>query len=89
MRFVILRILLPLILFLVLRYILRGIFSRPEEVARTSGREAAAPSAPGGELKKDPVCGTYVASSSGITDRSHGEVLYFCSEECRKKYRAA
>ncbi|MDX2149357.1 MAG: hypothetical protein SFV54_01385 [Bryobacteraceae bacterium] len=41
----------------------------------------------GGELKKDPVCGTYVAASTTFTKKLGGEVFYFCSEECRKTYR--
>lgn len=40
----------------------------------------------GGELRKDPVCGTYVSTATGITAKNRGEVVYFCSEECRKKY---
>ena len=43
----------------------------------------------GGELKKDPVCGTYVSTSLSVTSRVNGEVVHFCSKECRDKYRAA
>jgi YHS domain-containing protein len=53
-------------------------------------RQAAPPPAPtvvaGGELKKDPVCGTYVSTSLGFTRTVKGEVMYFCSKECRDKF---
>jgi YHS domain-containing protein len=42
----------------------------------------------GGELKKDPVCGTYVSAATAITKRVGGEVIYFCSDTCRQKYPA-
>lgn len=40
-----------------------------------------------GELKRDPVCGTYVAESASIKQLVGGEVVHFCSEACRAKYR--
>ena len=43
----------------------------------------------GGELKKDPVCGTYVSTGASITSRVNGELVHFCSTACRDKYRAA
>ncbi len=43
----------------------------------------------GGELKKDPVCGTFVAVSSSIKRNVGGEVIHFCSTACRDKYQAA
>jgi YHS domain-containing protein len=41
----------------------------------------------GGELKKDPVCGTFVAVASSIKRNVDGEVVHFCSTTCRDKYR--
>ena len=41
----------------------------------------------GGELKKDPVCGTFVAVSSSIKTTVKGEVVHFCSTACRDKYQ--
>lgn len=43
----------------------------------------------GGELKRDPVCGTYIAASASVRKIVKGETLYFCSPECRDKYPAA
>jgi YHS domain-containing protein len=39
-----------------------------------------------GELKKDPVCGTFVATSSSVKKTIGGQVLHFCSNTCRDKY---
>ena len=39
-----------------------------------------------GELKKDPVCGTFVAVSASVKQTVRGEVLHFCSTACRDKY---
>jgi YHS domain-containing protein len=41
----------------------------------------------GGELKKDPVCGTFVAAASSIKATVKGETIHFCSTACRGKYR--
>jgi YHS domain-containing protein len=43
----------------------------------------------GGELKKDPVCGTYVSVDASVTKKVNGELVHFCSTNCRDKYRAA
>jgi YHS domain-containing protein len=40
----------------------------------------------GGELKKDPVCGTFISTSTAIQKRLGGEIYYFCSAECRDKF---
>jgi YHS domain-containing protein len=40
----------------------------------------------GGELKKDPVCGTFISTATAIQKRAGGEVYYFCSAECRDKF---
>jgi YHS domain-containing protein len=41
----------------------------------------------GGELKKDPVCGTFISTSTAIQKRVSGETYYFCSEDCRDKFK--
>lgn len=90
MKFLIIRILIPLVVFLVLRSVLRAIFSGSHSSDVAEKRDADInPSSASSVLKKDPVCGTYVAASTGITHQTHGETLYFCSKECRDKYRAA
>ena len=41
-----------------------------------------------GELKKDPVCGTYVLATTAVKKISNGQTIYFCSSECRDKHTA-
>ncbi|MGH7973826.1 MAG: hypothetical protein ACREIC_34345 [Limisphaerales bacterium] len=43
----------------------------------------------GGELKRDPVCGTFIAVQSSVQETIAGETIYFCSGTCRDKYLAA
>jgi YHS domain-containing protein len=83
-------IVLPVLLFYVVRAILRSIMEgfRSTLPPRSAARQPPAmPS--GGELKKDPVCGTYVSTATSITRTVGGEVVYFCSKECSDKYRGA
>jgi YHS domain-containing protein len=81
-RFFVLRILLPLLLFLILRYIFKTLSAGMKS-------KSTPPVQTGGELKKDPVCGAYVSSAASLTRNVGGNTLHFCSPECRDKYRAA
>jgi len=84
-RFVVL----PLLVLWVVRNILRALFSGlNSQVAAKPARPAPSVSR-GGELKKDPVCGTYVSADTSVTKRINGEMVHFCSPACRDKYRAA
>lgn len=40
----------------------------------------------GGELKRDPVCGTFVSAATSVKKTVGKEVLHFCSPACREKY---
>ena len=41
-----------------------------------------------GEMVKDPVCGSYVALDNSVRMMGgDGNVIHFCSYECRDKYR--
>jgi YHS domain-containing protein len=42
-----------------------------------------------GELKRDPVCGTFIAVASSIQQIADGKTVYFCSSACRDKYVAS
>ena len=92
LRYLIVDLLLPFLAFLLLRSFLRSLFQSRREVTRPP-RNAPPPSRPsvmvGGELKKDPVCGTYVSTGASVMLTVDGQVLHFCSKECRDKYRAA
>ena len=83
----VLRFLLLLVLFGFVRALLRSLFAgwrQAGEIARATRQASGSPV--GGELKKDPVCGTYVAASGALNETVNGEIFYFCSPECRDKY---
>jgi YHS domain-containing protein len=61
-----------------------GDLFNPEQPA--PGARPDAPS--GGELKKDPVCGTFIAASTSIHKKVGDVTYYFCSTECRDKFKA-
>jgi YHS domain-containing protein len=61
----------------VVLFIARAFSGSPQPVQRTES---------GGELKKDPVCGTFVAVTSSIKRNVDGQVIHFCSTACRDRY---
>lgn len=57
--------------------------------SQASGPRTRTPRVPPTEaLKKDPVCGTYIAPSTAVVRVVNGEKVYFCSAACRDKYIA-
>lgn len=60
-----------------------------QSAMRPSQPQAARrPSVPsGGELKKDPVCGTYISTATALQKKSGSGIHYFCSPQCRDKFR--
>jgi len=56
----------------------------PPAASQGGPRAPAVPA--GGELKKDPVCGTFISTATAIQKRAGGETYYFCSAECRDKF---
>jgi len=80
----------PLLLFLFVRSILRNFLRGGRAPQRTQRFPQTEPTvSAGGELKKDPVCGTYVSTAASVTGTVRGETVHFCSKECRDKYLAA
>lgn len=59
-------------------------------VSRTVERMEQAQKPPDyiGTVKQDPVCGTHVDVELAFQERTNGETLYFCSEDCRAAYRS-
>lgn len=39
------------------------------------------------EMKKDPICGTYIPENQAIISEFQGATHYFCSEECKLKFQ--
>ncbi|MFB3827048.1 MAG: hypothetical protein ACE15B_09770 [Bryobacteraceae bacterium] len=74
-----------MIAFLVIRAILKSLWSARSSSTSTPATGNDPPA--GGELMKDPVCGTYVAAGSSVTCKVDGKTLHFCSISCRDKYK--
>jgi YHS domain-containing protein len=55
------------------------------------GRKEVPPASPSRgeetETHKDPVCGVYVTRDDAVVGNLEGERIYFCSRECREKFR--
>ena len=67
----------------------KGFFGRPKTAVRPyQGPPPPPPSGPVAELKKDPVCGAYVSTACSVSRSIKGQLIYFCSDECRDKYVA-
>jgi YHS domain-containing protein len=49
-----------------------------------TGSRRAAPT----KLVRDPVCGTHVAPRPALSVTADGTTHYFCSEECRGRFKA-
>ena len=75
--------LLAVLVLLVARAFWRVIDGILEASGRSDRRTSAV------KLVRDPVCGTYVAPGTALSLSAGGATHYFCSEECRAKYRAA
>jgi YHS domain-containing protein len=92
MKFLFVEIIFPLLVLLFLRSVLRTIFASfrsSTSVAQNVPSNGPPPVPDGGELKKDPVCGTYVSTVGGVSRKVNGHLVYFCSVDCRDKYRVA
>ena len=72
--------------------ILGGVFGAPQNQPGSSASPGQGPRRPnipaGGELKKDPVCGTFIAAATSLHKSVGGEMYYFCSADCRDKFKA-
>jgi YHS domain-containing protein len=70
--------------------VLKGFSDAMRDSSASGGAGAAQPRRPDppvtGELKRDPVCGTFVPMSTQFQKTVGGETKYFCSAECRDKF---
>lgn len=71
-----------LIVLIVVRYLVRML---------APGRQAARrmPQRLGGQLVRDPQCGTYLPPARALTISRGGELVHFCSDRCRDAWTAA
>jgi len=75
--------------FRVIRNVLESLFGGGRKPQVSNPKRPVPTVSSGGELKKDPVCGTYVSADVAVTKRINGQTVHFCSPACRDKYRAA
>ncbi len=66
-------------------------FAKPRAPERSQAFSGVSPGAPGvgRELRKDPVCGTFIPIDSSLQQKVNGEIVYFCSAGCRDRFKAA
>jgi YHS domain-containing protein len=87
----VLYLLISIFLITFLRYVIGAIMKAFSELFQPGqpgqGRPSVRRTETAGELKKDPVCGTYVAAATSVKKTVRGEVIHFCSEACRDKYK--
>jgi uncharacterized protein len=87
------RVLILVLLFALLRYVISTVgrvISRalnPHVPPQTPN--ATTQAAAGGELKQDPVCGTFVPITTSVKKTINGELMHFCSATCRDKFKVA
>ena len=88
-----LRLLFLLVVFAIIRYVIVNVgrfFSQAMRPQAPPSPGYQAPAGPGGgELKQDPVCGTFVPTSTSMKKTVNGELVYFCSAACRDKFKVA
>jgi YHS domain-containing protein len=81
-----------LAIFAIIRYLVTSVsrlFSQPGNPPAQRPSSQAPSAAPGGELKQDPVCGTFVSTSTSVKKTINGELVHFCSAACRDKFKVA
>ncbi len=62
------------------------VFVQAMRASVAPGQTRPPPVAVNGELRKDPVCGTYVAMAGSPYKTVGQQTFYFCSPECRGKF---
>ena len=61
----------------------------PQQAGQAAGRTSNGDVPLSGELKRDPVCGTFTSTATSIKQTFGKETHYFCSPQCRDKYVAS
>ena len=70
-------VLLLLLLYAILRYLIKDIFIHRKKLTRELQPE---------ELVQDPYCQTYIPTGTALRKRVGGRDYYFCSKECARKF---
>ena len=77
-----------LLVFFVSRAIWRLFDGIVEGASRQRPRSSSRAPEQGVAMVRDPVCGTFVLPGNAVTLVEGRARLYFCSDDCREKYRA-
>ena len=87
LRYIVIALILVFVITLVRAFagVIRQAFLEAAKSGR-HGAESQARATQQGELKRDPVCGTFVPAATAVRRTDAGETLYFCSPECRDRY---
>ena len=87
------RFLVFLFFFAALRYVVTTVARVYAQMSRAQNQQPPGPQIPktevGGELKQDPVCGTFIPTASSVKKTINGELVHFCSISCRDKFKVA
>jgi hypothetical protein len=91
------KIILYLLLIVVLISVLRSVIGVVTKIlaavlsagSSTTATHSAETHQLGGDLHRDPVCGTYVAESTPHQRKVSGQVFYYCSEGCKERHALA
>jgi YHS domain-containing protein len=72
-----------------LQGVMHGLSGQPGQSPQArQPRESGGVPAQGVQMARDPVCGTYVVPDRAVSITVGRQPVYFCSTECRDKYRA-
>ena len=79
-----------LVILFVIRLVLRFLYglTRAGSGPGPSRRPNQPATREGGQLVRDPNCGTYVAIGRALREGSGDNAVYFCSEACRNAWAA-
>jgi hypothetical protein len=72
-----------IVLFLLVRTVMRLLSGGRTAPRRSQTTDARTPERIGGTLVRDPECGTYIPESHALPLRTDDGTLYFCSAKCR------
>ena len=84
MTVILLWILRVLVVLFVMRLLLRAVV--PRRVGAPARSRQTRRERIGGELVRDPQCGTYIPKDRAVVSGSGAKALYFCSTTCRDQY---
>jgi hypothetical protein len=89
----ILYMLVAVVLISVLRTVIGVLMKGLTSLLSNAGEEQSPRSEPftqkGGDLHRDPVCGTFVADTTPFQRQVLGRTYYFCSGDCKEKHALA